>query len=221
MNEQTLKIGDYTLHFYPCEDKKRPVFYLQMDDERAQEIASQMAGLCTLICIEGTDWNRDLSPWKAEKVFRQGEDFAGGGPEYLEVLTKTLIPKAEEALGFVPEKRGIGGYSLGGLFALWAGYESALFTHIASVSGSLWFDGFLAYALSRDLKNPDACVCLSLGDAEHKSRNARMAQVKDCTEKIAAHLSLSHRVISQQNPGNHFNDPEGRIIRALKALCKI
>ena len=44
MNEQTLKIGDYTLHFYPCEDKKRPVFYLQMDDERAQEIASQMAG---------------------------------------------------------------------------------------------------------------------------------------------------------------------------------
>jgi hypothetical protein len=29
----------------------------------------------SVLAVENLDWNRDLSPWPAEKVFRKGEDF--------------------------------------------------------------------------------------------------------------------------------------------------
>ena len=51
----------------------------------------------TLICVTDADWNRDLSPWPAEKVFR-GADFAGGASEHLADLLKS-IPDTEESLG--------------------------------------------------------------------------------------------------------------------------
>ena len=41
-----------------------------------------------LICISA-DWNRDLSPWFAPKVFRGGEDFSGGADAFLQNLAKT------------------------------------------------------------------------------------------------------------------------------------
>lgn len=213
-----IQLDRYTLTLFPCEVPQKPVFYLLADGERGEKIASACDGIASFVFIEGTDWNRDLSPWKAEKVFRQGEDFTGGAPDFLKVLENCLIPAAERELGLKATARGIGGYSLAGLFSLWAGYESPLFTHIASVSGSLWFDGFVDYALSRDMPEPKRNICISLGDAEHKSRNARMAQVKACTDTIAAHLAKTQNVIVQSNPGGHFNDPEGRIIRAVKAI---
>ena len=29
------------------------------------------------VCISGEDWNRDLTPWPAERIFKSGEDFGG------------------------------------------------------------------------------------------------------------------------------------------------
>ena len=216
--DKVLKLEPYTLTLCPCGDPEKPIFYLLTDGERGEWIKDACHGLCSFVFLEGTNWNHDLSPWKAEKVFRQGEDFTGGAPIFLSTLQNELIPAAEAALGYKAKARGIGGYSLAGLFSLWAGYESDLFTHIASVSGSLWFDGFPEYALSRDMPSPPRKICISLGDSEHKSRNVRMAQVKSCTDAIAAHLAKTQTVVRQSNPGGHFNDPEGRLIRALQAI---
>lgn len=40
----------------------------------------------------------------------------------------------------------LGGYSLAGLFSLWAAYQTNLFAGIAAASPSVWFPGFLDYA---------------------------------------------------------------------------
>ena len=62
-----------------------------------------------------------------------------------------------------PRWRGIAGYSLAGLFAVYALYRTDVFARAASVSGSLWFPGFREYVFSHTpLCRPD-CVYFSLG----------------------------------------------------------
>ena len=87
------------------------------------------------IAVEIDDWNDDLSPWKAQAVFKD-DDFGGGAVKTLEKILTLCSDK---------KKYYIGGYSLAGLFSLWAAYQTDIFTGIAAVSPSVWFPGFIDY----------------------------------------------------------------------------
>ncbi|MBE5804332.1 MAG: hypothetical protein E7316_07460 [Clostridiales bacterium] len=184
--------------------------YLPLSPERAEELAALLPSpRPTLVALHELDWNGALSPWAAERVFRDGGDFSGGGPAFLRELTEVIIPAME---GEVPARRMIAGYSMGGLFALYAALNTDAFELAASVSGSLWFDGFAAYALQRPCRAK--AVYLSLGDKEKNTRNPRMAVIEDCTRAIAAHLGC--RV--EMNPGGHFREELPRLARGITAL---
>ena len=47
---------------------------------------------------------------------------------------------------------GIAGYSLAGLFALYALYKTDAFTRVASMSGSLWFPGIMGIPAALSLE---------------------------------------------------------------------
>ena len=74
---------------------------------------------------------------------------------------------------------GIAGYSLGGLFALYAAYHCDEFRRVASMSGSLWFPDFREYVLSHDFANRPDRIYLSLGDKEAKTRNPVLKTVQE------------------------------------------
>lgn len=196
------------------------VVYVHTEKEEAQRLwpAVNAAG-AALVCLEGADWNRDFSPWPAPRAFRKGEDFAGGAGAYLRYLTEKQMPAVERALGFSPVRRYITGYSLAGLFALYAACETSLFHGAASVSGSLWYDGWLDYFRRRPLPGTLQSVYLSVGDREKNVRNARMATVEDCTRAAADHLRAQGiQVCFEHNSGGHFDDPTGRLQKGICAL---
>ncbi|HJC57956.1 MAG TPA: alpha/beta hydrolase [Candidatus Eisenbergiella intestinipullorum] len=178
------------------------------------------------VCIAGEDWNRDLTPWPAERVFQKGEDFGGGADAYLALLTEKIIPHTEEALSAAPRFRALAGVSLAGLFSVYAAYRTDLFDRIVSISGSLWYDDFLsflrAHRPSRQLKQ----AYFSLGDRERRTGNRRMARVEDCTLEAVGLLRKAldgdgeERVFFEYNPGNHFADPEGRMEKAFRWLLR-
>ncbi|MGN1347212.1 MAG: alpha/beta hydrolase [Eubacteriales bacterium] len=170
-----------------------------------------------VVGIGGLDWNRELSPWPAGRVFRRGEDFAGLAEVYLRELTGVLLPRIETELGCAGVPRGIAGYSLAGLFAVWALYRTDTFDRAASMSGSLWFDGFMEFMEQNEpLRLPDK-LYLSLGDREKLSRNARMAQVEVCTVRTAEKFrGYGTNVRWEQNPGGHFSEVSARIARGLQ-----
>lgn len=60
------------------------------------------------IAVEIDDWNDDLSPWKAQAVFKD-DDFGGGAVKTLEKILTLCSDK---------KKYYIGGYSLAGLFSM-------------------------------------------------------------------------------------------------------
>ena len=207
--------GAYQLTLLPAEESA-PVVWLHGDAGQAQELFD---GRCTLVSVSGVDWNRDLSPWPAPKAFRQGEDFAGGAAAYLRTLTEQLLPAAEAKLPWPVTQRGIVGYSLAGLFAVHALYMTDCFDFAGSVSGSLWYDDWLDYALTHPLRPALPRIYLSLGDREHKTRNARMARVRDCTEAVAGHWEAQGITVRLEwNPGGHFDGPQERVRRALAWL---
>ncbi len=198
-----------------------PVIYIHGDISSARELHYRAGGGFTLGVIGNIDWNRDLSPWSAEKVFKDGEAFSGGGGEYLKRLAGRLIPEAEAGLGFAPVERGIAGYSLAGLFALYAFLNSELFRLAGSVSGSLWYDGWLDYvnkAATRTEKKGK--VYLSVGDGEGHARNRRMKSVVENTRLTQAALcGAGMETLFELNRGGHFEDEQGRLERCLTWLA--
>ena len=137
-----------------------------------------------LLAVRVSRWNLDLSPWPAPAVFGN-EDFGGGAENTLRDIL-SLLPDR-------PKRIFIGGYSLAGLFALWAGCRTDRFSGIY----------------------------LSLGDREEKTRNPVMSRVGECIR--ATHALLARRGIPCTlvwNEGNHFRDPDLRTAKAFAWLMK-
>lgn len=108
----------------------------------------------------------------------------------------------------------IGGYSLAGLFSLWAAYQTDVFTGIAAVSPSVWFPGFIDYMREHEIKSKT--VYLSLGDKEEKTRNPVMAQVGNCIRSGYDWLKeCGIDCTLEWNSGNHFRDPDMRTAKAF------
>lgn len=202
-----------------------PVVYLNVFQGDGAPVweACQEAGCppFVLVAVGGLDWNRDLSPWGCEATTRSDEPFAGGAGEHLEKLLSEVIPQAEDGLPWPVAWRGVAGYSLAGLFALWSLWETPAFSRVASVSGSLWFPGLLDWCTERPLAaSPDAAY-LSLGKKEHKTPSRMMRGVLDATRGFEALLrERGVETTLELNPGNHFCEPDARTARGIAWLLR-
>ena len=165
-----------------------------------------------LIAIKVDNWNNDLSPWKAPAVFGK-EDFGGNA----DVTLSRVLDYIETEI-FVGKNRGdinlfIGGYSLAGLFALWAAYQTDVFKGVAAASPSVWFPGIEEYVSQNDIKT--SAVYLSLGDKESKTKNKTMARVGDNIQSIFNVLDAKIDATFEWNEGNHFRDPDLRTAKGF------
>lgn len=215
-----LDFGQQAAMLMPAKNPDGRILYLHEHLETGFELRRLLPeNAPDIVLIENTDWNAELSPWQAEKVFRGGSDFSGGGPEYLRVLSSTIIPQAEKVLGHDLDRRGIGGYSLAGLFALWSACETDLFSYAAVMSGSLWFDGFVDYIREHGPSGSLNKVFFSLGEREKNSKNERMRRVETATEDVVSLLKGNGIDVSfTLNPGGHFNDIMSRIIAGITSF---
>ena len=161
-----------------------------------------------LVAARVLNWNRDLSPWEAPPVFGK-ESFGSGAADTLKELL--------ELTGEPGKTYYLGGYSLAGLFALWAAYRTDAFSGIAAASPSVWFPGFIDLAK----RSRPACgtVYLSLGDREEKTRNPMMATVGDRIRELYDLLNAQGTdCVLEWNQGNHFKEPDVRTAKAFSWL---
>ncbi len=158
-----------------------------------------------LLAVKVRDWNTDLSPWHAPAVFGNG-GFGAGAAETLEEVKKLCVDSSKSYY--------LGGYSLAGLFALWAAYRTDRFKGVAAASPSVWFPGFSEYMKEHEIRTNS--VYLSLGDKEAKTRNPVLAAVADRIQEAYDRLrSHDVRGTLEWNPGNHFRDPDIRTAKAF------
>ena len=146
-------------------------------------------------------------------VFRENRaDFGDGAERTLAAILELCTDKSKRYY--------LGGYSLAGLFALWAAYQTEVFRGVAAASPSMWFPGFVGYMKEHTLRC--GAVYLSLGDREEKARNPVMATVGDRIRE--AHQVLKERGIPcrlEWNEGNHFRDADVRTAKGFAYLLNI
>ena len=99
----------------------------------------------------------------------------------------------------------------------------ATFQRIGAVSGSFWFPGLLDY-VDQQLRGGVVGLThayLSLGDREARTPNPQIMHVRENAELLASKLE-SARITStfELNRGNHFQNVEGRMQKALDWLVK-
>lgn len=166
----------------------------------------------SLVCVEINDWNKELSPWPAKAVFGN-DDFGEGAKDLLSFITNEVIPY----FGMDKEYY-LAGYSLAGLFSLWAGYNSACFKGIVAASPSVWFPNFVEYCQVNKIMTRK--VYLSLGEKEEKTKNPIMSKVADNIRKVNDMLSSEIDCVLQWNPGNHFVDVGLRMAKGIEWILK-
>jgi predicted alpha/beta superfamily hydrolase len=219
MERSQLTVGRYSASiFSPAGGGNCPVVYTHFPAEEAAVVAAlQGDSKFVLVSVDGVDWDCDLSPWPAPRVSRNRNDFAGGADAYLKELTENIVPAVEAKIGFSPCCRSIAGYSLAGLFAIYALYRTDIFSRVASMSSALWYDGFLNFMKKNSPMRLPERAYFSLGDREKKARNQRLAAVEECTvdaENLVRDLGVN--TIFELNSGNHFRDVPERIAKGIR-----
>ena len=159
------------------------------------------------------DWNTDLSPWEAPAVFGN-EGFGAGAKATLDYVLEELLPMIQEAYQVDPSKVKyiMGGYSLAGLFALWASYQTDRFDACVAASPSVWFPEWIEYAEANEIQTDT--IYLSLGKKEEKTRNQTMARVGDCIRRQYELLENKTTTL-EWNDGNHFREPDVRTAKGF------
>lgn len=166
-----------------------------------------------LVTIELEDWTLDLMPWWDGNISRDPE--AGKhGQETLDFILQGMLSELERRYG--PRPVVLGGYSLAGLFALWASCQTDRFQAIAAASPSVWIHDWIPFA-KKNMPMAQA-VYLSLGDREEHVKNQAIARVGDNLrsyyELLRNQLDPEHCTLVWEE-GGHFNDNAGRLARAF------
>lgn len=148
--------------------------------------------------FEVEDWNQDLSPWPFN-------EFGNGADQTLKQLQAAYDLSNTYLIG----------YSLAGLFCLWASFQCEI-KGIGCCSSSLWFENFISYMDRPCYAN---AVYFSLGKKEKKTRNPLLKNIEVLTEEAYRKImSKNIPCILEMNNGNHFYEVEMRQWKAIEWL---
>ena len=188
------------------------------DGLRREMLMTERDGGCRFVmaAFDTGDWARALMPWADSAVSREAE-VGRHADDTLHYVTQSLLPWLRRNYGELPCI--IGGYSLGGLFALWTSTQTDAFSSVAAASPSLWIDGWHEHSMAHPTMAQS--VYLSLGDCEEHCRNQRMKLIGDRVRE--EHLLLRQRLgddctTLEWNSGGHFGQEAERTARAF-AWC--
>lgn len=220
MTAQTMQIGNKPCRIYG--EAHAEYLLLQMTGEHElQSMESEVTAIAQssrnflFAAVPVESWNDALSPWKSPAVWgKQG--FGGNAADTLRFLTEQVIPTLKQQFELSENVKIIlGGYSLAGLFALWASTQTNLFYGVAAASPSVWFPGWMEFEQQHPIQAQR--VYLSLGDKEERTKNIVRAVVGDNIRTLHSQLiARGADCTLEWNSGGHFKDADLRTAKAFR-----
>lgn len=212
--KQQIEILDKSCTVYQRGDVPQMLLLQLVDEHDREELDTELEWIVShstvdfrFIAVHVDRWFDELAPWPAPPVFGK-TPFGNGATKTLDSLRQIAGEEQQRMAASVetPIKVIIGGYSLAGLFALWAGYQSDQpFDAVVAASPSVWYRDWLDYAATHQPQS-DAFY-LSLGDREERSRTPILTTIATAIRRQQQLLEQAHIVnVLEWNPGNHFQD---------------
>ena len=215
-----MNIGGKEITIYPAQTDNFPLVILHIFSDEGQQVYDALKKLTTvdfsLVTIGNLDWDKDMSPWAIPPIYKNDTPCLGGADEYLHLLLNDILPQVLQSLSSAPKYVALAGYSLAGLFAIYAMYKTNLFARIASASGSFWYPNFKEFVIAnKPFKVPEK-IYFSLGDKEAKTHNAFLKSVEENTRFLKNHFSQAGiKTTFELNVGNHFQDTTNRMAKGI------
>ena len=133
----------------------------------------------------------DYTPWKANTLKLGNPDFGGGADSYHQKLFNGILTEIRQHYLLDDKRIAYGGYSLGGLAAVYSLYSVCEVPCVFSICGSFWYPGFSDYCRTQDLKNKDCLVYLQNGKTEGANHSNRLSKAPFYAAEI-------HRLIQKE-----------------------
>ena len=219
MSKERILYGERIIDVF-FDNEEAPMIVLSTYADEGSDIYTAVKEMTTtafnLIVVSKIDWNNDLSPWLFGPIAKGDPGYKGGADIFLHWLVNELLPFLFSKYGLRPESKALMGYSLAGLFSLYAGYRTDYFDSLISVSGSLWFPKFLEFVNANELSTSVRSIYMSLGDKEALAKNQYMKAVGENTLAIYDQFKRENRHVEfAWNPGGHFFEVTNRQAKAI------
>lgn len=211
------------VHFYKNGEGGPTIIFItgsemtSLTDEIMKESVERLPYVLCELTVD--DWDANLTPWPAGECLK-GRNFSGMGGRLLRYIEGTLVPYIRTALH--TQDIYICGYSLAGLFAIWALHESSMLKGAVCCSGSLWYPGYEKYMTEHSFGR-NVSVYLSLGDKEPLTKHQLMKQIGDITQNQYELLKSDKMVDSvffEWQSGGHFTAVAKRIARGIRVILE-
>ncbi|RSK10226.1 putative esterase [Streptococcus oralis] len=155
------------------------------------DFLSSLSESVILVGLSSKNRLDDYTPWKASALRDGTPDFGGQANAYHGHLFGGLLDKLQSLYRLDKDHLAYGGYSLGGLAAVYSLFGFDKVSCVFSICGSFWYPDFVAYCKEQKLKNLDCLLYILNGQTEGAQHTNRLAQAPVYAERI--HTSLQKR----------------------------
>ena len=160
-----------------------------------------------------------FTPWKAHNLKPSLPDFGGKLDEYHNQVFEHLLPELLCKYSIDESRIVYGGYSLGGLAAVYSLYTASAPSIIFSLCGSFWYPQFLDYCENHDVLNKKASLYLQNGKAEGSKHNDILSNAPILSAKLHKLLSDKlDKVTSVFDEYGHHENIAGRYENLIEWL---
>lgn len=190
---------------------------------------SNSKALPVLVSLSGDNRLNDYTPWPASSLAGHFPDFGGDAETYLGWMENELMPAVEDFLkesgndvnqGITFESVLLG-YSLGGLFSIYASFLSKAFAKIVSISGSFWYPEWDSFIQNHRPVKSDVKYLMIYGNREGFGK-------KTIQKDAVTRSELTYCFLSQYteefpviiDDGGHHDHLKERLAHAAKWICE-
>lgn len=223
-DKKTLKLCEKKVELYSASQPSPLVIYhAVMGEGNAlwQACKKINCPMFSLAVINGVKWDDDMTPWPIPAISKRDTPCLGKADIYLEQLTNKIMPQIIAKLPYAPTYCALAGYSLAGLFSVYAAFKTDCFSRIVSASGSLWYPNLIPYVQQNHISEQVKVMYFSLGDRESHTKNQYLAPVEKNTEFLAQYFSDSKiQTVFELNSGNHYHNSAGRTAKGIKWMLQ-
>ena len=139
----------------------------------------------------------DFTPWKASALKEGAPDFGGKGDDYHQKLFQGILTTLKKDYLIDESRIAYGGYSLGGLAAVYSLYSSHLSaTCIFSICGSFWYPEFIDFCREHTLMQSQSLIYLQNGQIEGSNHSNRLSKAPLFAREL-------HDLISEAVPSTY------------------
>lgn len=154
----------------------------------------------------------DFTPWKASALKEGAPDFGGKVDQYHQKLFQGILTTLKKDYLIDESRIAYGGYSLGGLAAVYSLYSNHLpLTCIFSICGSFWYPDFTVFCREHTLIQRKSLIYLQNGQTEGAKHSNRLSKAPVFAREI--HHLISEAVSSTYSTFDAYGHHEALIER--------